>query len=273
MVSMDEANPETPTPYALRLAYDGRAFHGSTVQPGITTIEGCLRKCLERAKIIQKNSPIRFASRTDAGVSALGNVVVIETTLHRDAIAPLANKLLENIWIIGVSPVSSAFNSRHARLRWYRYFLLKDGIDLELAKSAASLFVGRHDFSNFARVEAEKNPVRTLDSIEMSESGHFLLFDIKGQTFLWNMVRRIMSAVRSAGLGKISLSDIQRALMVEVKVDLGLAPSENLVLMDISYANVSFEKLESPGVMKDVTKHLVASRLKTSFFETLMEKV
>ena len=65
---------------ALKLAYDGRKFHGFARQPGLDTVEGTILATLKHQGYITalSQAKLRVASRTDKGVSALGNVMVVE---------------------------------------------------------------------------------------------------------------------------------------------------------------------------------------------------
>lgn len=66
---------------------------------------------------------------------------------------------------MGLNKLHPFFNPRYARYRWYRYYLVDQGLDVERILSVASFFTGKHDFSNFAKVEDFKNPVRISDNI------------------------------------------------------------------------------------------------------------
>jgi tRNA pseudouridine38-40 synthase len=141
-----------------------------------------------------------------------------------------------DIVVYGIKDVVPDFNPRYARLRRYRYYLNGDNIDSERAMSTANAFTGEHDFSNFARVEAFKNPVRSIDNIVFTWEGNFLVIDFLAQTFLWHQIRRIISAIIKVEKGKIEKKDIMYALEnPDKKVDFGLTPAEPLVLKDIVY--------------------------------------
>ena len=80
----------------------------------------------------------------------------------------------------------------------------ESNLDVDRVLSAAGLFTGEHNFQNFARVEPLKNPVRTIDNIVVGEKQDFLVLDFYAQTFLWNQIRRIVSAVEKIGDGTLS---------------------------------------------------------------------
>ena len=235
---------------ALKFGYDGRGFHGFPRQPGQRTIEGDIIEALRGLHILSdagKPSEIGYgaASRTDAGVSAIGNVISIDTGFRPQALLPALNARLENIWFHSYAEVPDGFRPRDARLRWYRYHLRSEEAGkLPLLRKALKLFEGTHDFNNFSRPEG-KSATRTMDKIRSRRSGPFFTVDFFARSFLWNQVRRMMAAALSASSGKISIHGLGKALKrPAVKADLGLAPPEPLVLMEVAYEGVDFRRDE-----------------------------
>ena len=223
---------------AVKFAYDGRKFHGFARQLQMETIEGNIIKALIRHGFIEntKESFFRSASRTDKGVSAICNVIVFNTDASKKRILQDLSSKFTNIIVYGIKDVGSDFNPRYAKLRWYRYYLNRDDIDLERVMSTAAVFTGEHDFSNFARVEPFKDPIRSIDNIVFTEEGNFLVLDFYAQTFLWHQIRRIISAIEKVERGKLEKEQIVAALCnPDKKMDFGLAPAEPLILKDIVY--------------------------------------
>src|SRR5689334_9659106 len=126
---------------ALKIAYDGRAFFGHQRQPDARTVEGECLVALRAAKMIRDpgDSFFRSASRTDRGVSAVGNVIAFNTPFPLDAVIGAFNDRARDVWAWAVASVPDAFQPRHALERWYRYGL-PDGLDLSLVREAAGLF-------------------------------------------------------------------------------------------------------------------------------------
>jgi tRNA pseudouridine38-40 synthase len=223
---------------ALKFAYDGKTFSGYARQPGQRTIEQVLLNVLIEQGMFQdvKIACFRTASRTDRGVSALGNVCAFDTTVSYDAIIALLTNDASEVFLYGTKEVEPGFYPRHAIRREYRYYLQNNGIDIEKLLCAAGLFTGEHNFQNFARVEPLKNPVRTIDAIVISERKDFLILDFSAQTFLWNQIRRIVSALKKVGTGILSIEEIRQGLdHPEKKVDFQVAASEPLLLKDVMY--------------------------------------
>jgi len=238
---------------ALKFAYNGKRFSGYARQPGQCTIEQTLLDMLSKQGIINdiQRSNFRTASRTDRGVSALGNVCAFDTVASLDNVIARVTKEVSDLFIYGVKEVGTDFYPRHAKRRESRYYLRKTDLDVEKILSSAGVFTGEHNFQNFARVEPLKNPIRTIDNIVISENKDFLILDFYAQTFLWNQIRRIVSALKKVGEGALSLTVVKQALdYPEKKVDFQIAPPEPLFLKDVLY-DFSF------GYIKDYKKKLL----------------
>ena len=221
---------------ALRFGYDGRRFHGYARQPNVKTVEGEILRALDR--IDARHIRFRSASRTDKGVSAISNVIAFDTNFRPEELPKALNANTEHIFFHGWSEVDMEFDPRKARMRWYRYHLFGEH-DIEAMKDVAELFIGRHDFSGFARMEEGKNPVRAIDSIEFHEENGLYVVDIRAQSFLWQMVRRLIGAMFSVEMGERTVNDVQRALSGD-KVIFRIAPPEPLFLMSVDYSGVDF---------------------------------
>ena len=253
---------------AIKFAYDGKKFQGYARQPGLKTVEDELIKSLVKHRIINdvKESYFRSASRTDKNVSALGNVVAFNTDLSKKNILKNLSES-SSILFYGIKEVESEFNPRFAKLRQYRYCLKTTGLDKEKIISATACFTGKHDFSNFARVESFRDPIRTIDNIIFTSEDDILIIDFYAQTFLWHQIRRIISALIKVGSNKIEKEQIINALdNPKKKIDFGLAPAEPLVLMDIVY-NFEFEynkkSLKKLGLFKKDLARFICKKHKS----------
>ena len=232
---------------ALKLGYDGRRFHGYSRQPGQRTVEGDILRALGDLGVLPDGTPPRriglaSASRTDAGVSALGNVLALDTDFRKDALLPALNARLEDIWFHSMAEVPDGFRPRDASLRWYRYHLRSEEVKSPpVLGKALGLFRGTHDFSNFCRPEG-KDATRTVDEVRIHKGGPFIAVDIIARSFLWNQVRRMMGAALAAASGEIALRAVETALKrSSERTDLGLAPPEGLFLMDVAYDHIIFK--------------------------------
>ena len=172
----------------LRVAYDGTNYHGWQVQPNAKTIEGELNRVL--TQLTGEEIQVTGASRTDAGVHALGNVAVFDTVSKIPAEKfsyALNQRLPEDIVIQSSLQVADDFHPRHCDCRKtyeydilnrtfplpaYRntaYFLYGD-LDLDAMRKACQAFLGEHDFASFCAAGAQvQTTVRTIYSLEVLE--------------------------------------------------------------------------------------------------------
>jgi len=247
---------------AVKFAYDGRKFGGYARQPNQKTVEGELLKSLVKHGFIKdtKESFFRSSSRTDKNVSALCNVVAFNTNASKKHLLQTLSNDFSSILVYGVKDVDPRFNPRYAKLRQYRYYLQVADLNIEKIVSTSACFTGEHDFSNFARLESFKDPVRTIDNIIFTLEDAFLIIDFYAQTFLWHQIRRIISALIKVGSGKLEKNQIIDALNnPDVKVDFGLAPAEPLILKDIVY-DFEFEyDRQQINKLKQLEKTIISS--------------
>jgi tRNA pseudouridine38-40 synthase len=207
----------------LVLEYDGTAYHGWQVQPGLDTIQGRLEAALSRVG----GSPVHVmgAGRTDAGVHAIGQVAscTVETRLDDLALRRALNALLPtDIVVRSVETTASAFDARRsARSKMYAYTVLRraypsalqaryslfvpHALEMGVMAEAAQCLVGTHDFSAFrAGTCAAATPIRTVSRAAWVEEGDLWRFEIVGNAFLQHMVRIIVGTLLDVGRGKRS---------------------------------------------------------------------
>lgn len=230
---------------ALKMAYDGTRFYGFQRQPDLRTVEGDIIKVLKKLRIIEdvREANFKGASRTDRGVSAFGNVIAFDTAKPELTEPRILNHHLRDIWILGKAEVPEDFHPRFwAKNKIYRYYLFDDGIDVTKLKACAKVFLGEHDFSNFAHLEEFKNPVREVNRIDVFSRGRIIVVEIEGKSFLWEMARRIITALKLCSLGVLSIKDVELMLKEKVGKKLPPAPPENLVLWEVVYEGIKFKK-------------------------------
>jgi tRNA pseudouridine38-40 synthase len=254
----------------VKFGYDGSAFEGYHRQKGMSTVEEAIIQAAKDSGIIEnvKTARLISASRTDRGVSAIGNVIAFDTDYKRDNIIPNINSNLENIWCWGIADVPEDFNPRHAVERWYRYHL-PPNLEKGIIEKGAELFVGKHDFLSYTR-RAEGDTVRTIDSIVVKRRDNLITIDFRAQRFLWNMVRRIVSALLRLERRIITLEGIQSSLKGGNKFNFGLAGADELVLMDVSHG-LDFEVQETilDALAKELDRTLLHITMRKTFYEDL----
>ncbi len=256
--------------YALKFAYDGTAFDGYARQPDHTTIEGAIIHTMKKEGIVKDIEGNFYpASRTDKGVSALGNVLVIETDVDERGIIPALNSDLKDIVFYGMAKVDEDFKPRYAYQRWYRYFMLnKGGYDADMLSRISDTFLGEHEFKHFSKTDKKMDKTKlAIDEISIHEENGFIIFDLKARRFLWQMIRRLVSTILSVYDGKLELEKIVSALEGnDEKLAIYPVPPEGLILMDIDH-RLEYDYTKYPidlfdkGIEKALTKAMVLSEL------------
>ncbi|HIJ07106.1 MAG: tRNA pseudouridine synthase A [Methanomicrobiales archaeon 53_19] len=220
---------------ALRISYLGRRFSGSQQQPDTRTVEGVLIETCLRLGLFEDFRSAGFVSagRTDAGVSARKQMVAFTTPYPERAVSSLNRMLPYDCQATGWAEVPDDFNPRYqAKSRTYRYLFPEEGLDLQLMEEAASRFVGLHDFRRIARVEEGRDPMRRILSAGIFRDEDLIVFEVSGESFLWNMVRGMATLLCAAGAGVIPPERIS-TLLTEEGDRIPAAPPDPLVLWDV----------------------------------------
>lgn len=227
---------------ALKIAYIGTDFYGAQAQPGLRTVEGELRKTLAEIGAIETKTRVAMAGRTDAGVHALEQVVAFEAMDPKLTAPRIVNsKLPGDLWAYARAEVPDDFDPRrHATGRSYRYILYAPDVIERRMKEFAPRFLGTHDFTNFANVEPGKNPVRTIRRLDIARKGDVYLIDVEADAFLWNMVRKIVTALRLVGENKRPNGWIERMLDPAHREGIPPAPAAGLYLKKVNYENIAW---------------------------------
>ena len=234
----------------FRIGYLGDAFHGSQIQPDVRTVQGELILAFQKLGWISKEEEehnLVLSSRTDAGVHVRlnGGTVRVARSLW-DSITPrkfvraVDDLLPDEISFLDVREVEMDWNPRMALHRIYRYRL--EGIEFwkdpgEVFVEWLKLFEGTYDARNFARLEPGKNPIRTiLSCTPWVVDGRTVGFEIIGEAFLWNQVRRTAMALHLLALGEMTSEDVKRAIdEPDREVDFGVAPPDWLILWGVEW--------------------------------------
>lgn len=229
---------------AFKVAYIGTDFHGFQRQPDQPTVEGKLLEAFKKAGVMDDpvKSKYSIAGRTDKGVHAMGNVVTLKT--ESDATINQINFFLPpTIQIIGRTEVPNGFKPRYAESRHYKYVFFNDSYDVDLdltrMQGASKIFEGTHNFQNFSK-RSERDPTRNIKELTVSQEGDITVFDVVGESFLWNMVRKMIQVITMVGKGKLEENDVEQLLNPDTPASISPAPPEGLILMSINYKNIEF---------------------------------
>lgn len=249
---------------ALKIAYLGTDYYGFQRQPGLTTVEGKILSALEKVGAVKDIDKCGFgvAGRTDRGVHSLGNVITFLTE-ERVIINQINDALPRSIRVLAQAKVPLRFKVRYALKRHYRYLLpmIPDVMPPNFNKmaEAAEVFRGTHDFTNFSK-KSERNPVRTIKEIKVKEEKDLIQVDVVGESFLWNMVRKIVSILLTVGRGELPVQIIDEFFNPEKEFCIMPMPPEGLILMDVIYSGIKFD--ENPYAIKTFKSFLKQKYLK-----------
>lgn len=247
----------------LIVAYDGTGYCGWQIQRNGVTIQGELEKALQ--KLLGETVEVIGASRTDSGVHALGNIAVFDTEsrIPAEKFAIAVNHFLpEDIRIQKSDEVETEYHPRYQKTeKIYEYTVLNTVIelpawrhysyhvyqklDIEMMRKAAGELLGEHDFSAFCSAGSQvKSKVRTIYDIAVTEEpvpdengGRIIRLRVRGNGFLYNMVRIIAGTLLEAGMGRRSVESIREAIQTGNRGKAGpTAPPQGLMLIDIHHA-------------------------------------
>jgi tRNA pseudouridine38-40 synthase len=225
-----EGAPSKVATYRLLIEYEGTRYSGWQEQKNAPTVMGALLRAIEEAGLPAVE--LGGAGRTDAGVHALAQCAHLRLAQRfdpADLCRALNKRLPRDIHVLAAAPAESSFHARHdARARSYLYQIarrrtalakpwvwwVRDPLDVERMRAAAALFIGRHDFRNFADVEAgsKESTLVEVESVEIVEEGALILVRFVASHFLWRMVRRSIGALAQVGAGRVTAEQIAKLL-------------------------------------------------------------
>ena len=221
--------------YIIRLSYDGSAFCGWQIQNNDETVQGDLEKALRT--LTGADVQVTGAGRTDSDVNAINYIAHFElpdkVRIEAAQLCYKLNAILpRQIAVHEVCETDNGFHARFdARSREYHYFVhfckdpfcerfsyrMRYPLDIERMNAAAAHLLGEHDFSCFEKTggnnatsictvtEAGWSTYRpdhvTLMGYPYAE-GSYIVFRIKANRFLRNMVRAIVGSLIEVGRGK-----------------------------------------------------------------------
>ncbi|MCL4359311.1 MAG: hypothetical protein M1593_05185 [Candidatus Thermoplasmatota archaeon] len=245
--------------YVFKFAYDGSEFSGYQKGNGENSVEDTIIRRLMAAGI---NCGIRSAARTDRGVSAVGNAVYIDSDERPEKISGIVNSGGKNLILHSYAAVDSTFRPRHCDMKVYRYILASESVQLDIISSILHRFEGTHDFSCFSRTDG-RIPIRTIDRIDVRQSGNLVYVDFYGQSFLWNQIRSIIAY----SLWNQESNPLCDPFDLKSRFS-GLAEPCFLVLMDIFYSGIQFINVPSPKfpkILRDEIHHTEAKLVTEKF--------
>ncbi len=237
----------------LSIAYDGTEYAGFQRQKNALSIEEVVNRAL--LELTGEEIRISGASRTDAGVHALGNLAVFDTESRIPAEKfgyALNERLPEDVKIQWSNEVEPGWHPRKQKSRkTYEYRILNRAmpepnvrrntfhyhyaLDPEAMNEAASYFIGEHDFTSFASIHSTaETRTRTIYVAKVVKQQDTLTFRVTGSGFLYNMGRIMAGTLIEVGSGKRKPEEIKTILQGKDRNLAGpTAPACGLTLMQI----------------------------------------
>jgi tRNA pseudouridine38-40 synthase len=243
----------------LVLEYDGTDLAGWQRQDNAPTVQQHLEEAL--AQMTGAPTPVVGASRTDAGVHALGQVAhfATEADIPADGFRRGLNSLLPPaIAVVDAADAPAEFHARFsARGKLYRYRVLARAdrspieerfawhrprpLDVAAMRAAAAALVGEHDFSAFRAAGCTaQTATREVTAIEIEQAGDVVALHVRGNAFVRNMVRIIAGTLVEVGEGRREVADVAAALASRDRERAGqTAPARGLCLVRVFYARAA----------------------------------
>lgn len=230
----------------LTVSYDGTNYHGWQLQPGKRTIQAEIVNAV--SELLGWRTRVTAASRTDAGVSAVGQVAVIQIDSPiptKNFAKAITDRLPADIAVTEAVDVPMGFNViGDPKCKLYRYTIftgrarpvfeihhcwhLSDAkLDLNAMKQAAQLLLGQKDFKSFAAADDHRtDSVRTIfrcdvysspspipepptaNNEQRTTNNDWIFIDVEGDRFLYNMVRNIVGTLVEVGVGRMKSEKI-----------------------------------------------------------------
>jgi tRNA pseudouridine38-40 synthase len=243
--------------YFIELSFRGTNYHGWQLQPNAISVQACVNSAFEI--LLNEKIVTVGAGRTDTGVHAKFFTAHFDTSNSSflndpDLFLYKVNSILPpDIAMHRVYPVKSDVHARFSALsRTYTYQISrkKNPFNLEFAwyfaqplnvnsmQKASEVLLEFHDFTSFSKLHGNtKTNDCKIVSANWEVQDNKLLFSIKADRFLRNMVRAIVGTLIEVGLGKITLDEFVGIIESKDRGKAGYSvPSQGLVLSNIEYA-------------------------------------
>lgn len=239
--------------YFIEFAYNGKNYHGFQSQTNATSVQETLTNALQL--LIDKSIEIVGAGRTDSGVHAKQMFAHFDVENAIDAtywVPKLNSYLPKDIVIYSIFEVKDDAHARfEASARTYEYYIhtfkdvfLEDSswycfqqLDINLMTKACQILFEHNDFECFSKVHTEVHTFNcTISEANWKQNGNQLIFTIKADRFLRNMVRAIVGTMINIGSGKTSLEEFKEIIESKNRSKAGFSvPAHGLFLVKVDY--------------------------------------
>ncbi len=242
--------------YKCHIAYDGSAYSGWQRQPRVHTVQGAIEDALKA--IYLEKVTIHGASRTDKGVHAIDQVFHYDTEKEiplEKLIKVINRQLTDDIQLVNIEEVEGDFHSRYCCkgkeyqyrietskevnvFQWRYVYAYRKTPNVELMRQAALKFIGTHDFKAFMASGSDKEETRrTIYHIDFHYEDTQLVMKVRGNGFLYNMVRIMVGVFLDISEGKYSEDmAFERFCVGDRKFFKRTAPAQGLYLTKTFYS-------------------------------------
>lgn len=238
--------------YFIELSYNGKAYHGWQIQPTVITVQEVLQNTL--STLLKEDISIVGAGRTDTGVHASQLYAHFDYASELpDNIVYRCNALLpKDISIHNIFEVNDDAHARFDALsRTYHYristaknvfnfdyaYALQRPLDIVAMNEACKILLKYNDFQCFSKVNTDvKTYYCNLMHAQWTIIGDELLFEIRADRFLRNMVRAIVGTLVNIGLGKLETESLHDIIRSKNRSEAGFSvPAHGLYLINVEY--------------------------------------
>lgn len=244
--------------YFIELSYDGTDFHGWQTQPNALTVQECLNKAL--CTVFRQEIETLGCGRTDAGVHATQFFAHFDVAGEPSEIMKTGSNINALLpYTIAVKRIIPVEKEAHARFdatsRTYQYFihfaknpfklnrswLVKDVLDIEKMQIAADVLPHHTDFSCFSKSNTQTftNNCK-IESATVTQTEDGLVFEIKADRFLRNMVRAIVGTLVNVGKSEMAPEALHEIIESKNRSMAGQSvPACGLYLVNIKYPYIN----------------------------------
>jgi tRNA pseudouridine38-40 synthase len=239
------------------LAYDGTGFHGWQTQPDVPTVQAALIQAARR--LFPDDLRVMGASRTDAGVHALGQTATLTARSSLPAatvLAALNAHLPREIRVLGAADAEAGFDARRSAVGKRYLYLIDNGpvptplllryawhvpgrLDPAGLRAALATLLGRHDFSAFCAAPGrEADPVCRVRAVHVRRRQSRVAIAISADRFLHHMVRNVVGSAVEVGRGARPVRWLAEVLASRDRPRAGpTAPARGLTLLRVMYGS------------------------------------
>ena len=236
--------------FFIEISYQGTNYHGWQVQPNANTVQGEINKAL--SVILNDKIEVTGAGRTDTGVHAKQMFAHFDFDSNpKDLIFKVNGFLPSDIAIHDIFQVKDDANCRFdALMRTYKYhiiqnknpfksmaYLVKKSLDIEAMNQSCKYIIGQQDFTSFSKLNTQTftNNCNVM-SAKWEVLDDQLVFTIKADRFLRDMVRALVGTLIDIGIGKMASDDMRKIIAAKDRSKSGVSvPAHALFLFRVKY--------------------------------------